>query len=378
MRFFFLLAFVLSLGIPASFATPNFSDLEDIPEWANIPISVLVEKEVLSGNSDGTFQPERSLNRAEFCKILVQATEVKKFVPQSSSFPDIENTDWFFPYVETAKHEGWIAGYPDGSFRPGNHINRAEVAKILANAFGFESGPAEDSEPWYETFFHTLNENKLLAYGTDFQTLAPEENPSRAEISEQIFRAMKKVGKISALDFPEIENVSSSPDETTPPSFEYTASSGSENVTIDKNAGKLYIEKSSSLIQKTSVTKGQSGVVAHRLQFSSKDGLSEISAFQLRRIGNGKFLDFSNIWLEMNGSPITNKVQPTDDLVRLPLKQPITSGLSVKEIVVKVDIASTSGSGSSRWVLFLPEWIEANTNVKIGFFPIGGADLEIK
>jgi hypothetical protein len=380
MRFFFTLAFIFGLGINTGLATTNFSDQGDIPEWAEIPISVLVQEEVLKGNSDGSFQPERNLNRAEFCKILVKATKTKKFVPQASSFPDVESSDWFFSYVETAKHHGWLKGYPDGTFRPGNSINRAEAAKILGNAFGFEASEAQEGEQWYETYFHTLNENKLLAYGTEFHTLDPEKNPTRAEISEQIFRAMKKVGKISALDFPEIQATESTLPQagTTPPSFEYYAPATEATVEIDDSAGSLYIEKSASLTKDTSVSKGDSDVTAQKLQLISKEGLSEVSSFQFRRIGNGTYSDFSKIWIEANGSAITNKITPTADLVRLPLKQALTAGSSVKEITVKVDIASSAKSGSSRWVLFLPEWIEANTETKIGFFPIGGCDLEIE
>jgi hypothetical protein len=376
MRFFFAFAFVFSLGLNTSFANPNFSDQSDIPDWAGIPISVLVQKDVLAGNSDGSFKPFRNVNRAEFCKILVQATDAKKFVPRSSSFPDIETSDWFFPYVETAKHHGWIAGYPDGTFRPGGHINRAEVAKILANAFEFQTGESQEGEHWYETFFHTLNENDLLAHGTEFQTLDPESKPSRAEISEQIFRAMKKVGKISALDFPEIEGIGEA---DTPSSFEYTPpASQSSSVAVDEDAGKLYIEKSASLPKDTPTRKGATNVTAHRLQLVSKEGLSEISAFQFRRIGNGTYSDFANIWIEANGTAITNKIKPSNDLVRIPLSQALTSGISAQEVTIKVDMASNAKTGSSRWVLFLPEWIEANTETKIGFFPIGGTDVEIE
>ena len=375
MRFFFILTFVLTLGINTSFATNHFSDQTDIPDWADIPISVLVQKDVLAGNSDGSFKPLRNVNRAEFCKMLVQATGTKKFIPQASSFPDMETSDWFFPYVETAKHHGWISGYPDGSVRPGGHINRAEVAKILANAFNFQTGTSQEGEQWYEMYFHTLNENDLLAHDSDFHSLDPESKPSRAEISEQIFRAMKKVGQISALDFPEIETVVVG---NTPPTFEYAPSEQNSTASIDENAGKLYIEKSSALPKDTPTKKGATDVTAHKLILNSKEGLSEISAFQFRRIGNGTYGDFAKIWIEANGTAITDKVTPSTDLVRLPLKQSLTSGLSAQEVTVKVDIASNANSGSSRWVLFLPEWIEANTETKIGFFPIGGCDVEIE
>jgi len=49
-----------------------------------------------------------------------------------------------------------------------------------------------------------------------------------------------------------------------------------------------------------------------------------------------------------------------------------------KYFVLNVDLSGSGESGNdSRFVLYLPEWIESTTEV-VGFFPFGGADIEIK
>jgi hypothetical protein len=43
-----------------------------------------------------------------------------------SNFKDTEAGQWYIPYVNTAKEEGTVNGYPDDTFKPGQCVNRAE------------------------------------------------------------------------------------------------------------------------------------------------------------------------------------------------------------------------------------------------------------
>ena len=56
--------------------------------------------------------------------------------------------DWFYDYVETIHNQGWIKGYEDGKFKPGNNISFVEVAKIVVRAFKPEI--EENPEIWYQ------------------------------------------------------------------------------------------------------------------------------------------------------------------------------------------------------------------------------------
>ncbi|MCK5472297.1 S-layer homology domain-containing protein, partial [Candidatus Gracilibacteria bacterium] len=46
-------------------------------------------------------------------------------------FFDVAKHEWFAPFVSICKNSGIVGGYSDGSFRPANPINRAEMAKIV-------------------------------------------------------------------------------------------------------------------------------------------------------------------------------------------------------------------------------------------------------
>lgn len=43
-------------------------------------------------------------------------------------YPDVKEKDWYFQPVQKAARLGMLAGYPDGTFRPGNYLTRAEYA----------------------------------------------------------------------------------------------------------------------------------------------------------------------------------------------------------------------------------------------------------
>lgn len=52
----------------------------------------------------------------------------------SINFSDVKNGSWFYSAVARAVAAGYVKGYSDGSFKPGNTITRAEAAVMIANA----------------------------------------------------------------------------------------------------------------------------------------------------------------------------------------------------------------------------------------------------
>jgi len=112
--------------------TPLFTDIANSDEDYDA-IKYLKDHGVIEGYSDGSFKPDNPINRAELLKMAFVAFSYKTRTFSSSSFPDVSVADWFFPYVETAKQDGLIQGYTDGNFKPGNNITRAETLKVLLN-----------------------------------------------------------------------------------------------------------------------------------------------------------------------------------------------------------------------------------------------------
>ena len=112
----------------------NFSDVS-ADKWYNNAVSTLCHMGVLGGYSDGTFRPNAPITRAEFAKIAVSFAQTNGSAVYSY-FTDVKTTDWFAPYVTTAKDSGLIEGYSDGSFKPENRITRAEACAIVNRVLG--------------------------------------------------------------------------------------------------------------------------------------------------------------------------------------------------------------------------------------------------
>lgn len=88
------------------------------------------------------FQPETFLNRAEASKILaiVRLNMEGKSIEElqtvnDSPYKDVSPEKWYAPYVLQLRTDKIIQGYPDGTFRPGRNINRAEAAKMICETF---------------------------------------------------------------------------------------------------------------------------------------------------------------------------------------------------------------------------------------------------
>ena len=112
----------------------NFSDVS-ADKWYNNAVSTLCHMGVLGGYSDGTFRPNAPITRAEFAKIAVSFSQANGSAVYSY-FTDVKTTDWFAPYVTTAKDSSLIEGYSDGSFKPENRITRAEACAIVNRVLG--------------------------------------------------------------------------------------------------------------------------------------------------------------------------------------------------------------------------------------------------
>ena len=85
--------------------------------------------------NDPSFEPYRSVTRAEYTKMLVRSLSCRyTYLGNKSGFPDVDPNIWYAEYITFAVKNGWINGYEDGNFRPNAPITRDEAAKILARA----------------------------------------------------------------------------------------------------------------------------------------------------------------------------------------------------------------------------------------------------
>ncbi len=174
--------FVLFLSWPAS-AQEGFPDVPHTHAHFDA-ITYLRAQGIVDGYPDGTFGPERGINRAEFTKIVVGA----RFTPEeiavctTVSFPDVAADAWYVTYLCTARREGIIGGYPDGTFGGGKPVTFAEAAKILVRTLDPDAPTA--GEPWYRAYVEYLGEHGAIP--TDIPAF---DHPlTRGQMAEMLYR----------------------------------------------------------------------------------------------------------------------------------------------------------------------------------------------
>lgn len=93
----------------------------------------------IKGYPDVTFRPEQDITRAEIAAIFARILDLEKTVTGSSVYEDVEPTAWYGEYIEAVSRAGLFRGYADGSFQPDQAITRAELSTVIANYLSLES-----------------------------------------------------------------------------------------------------------------------------------------------------------------------------------------------------------------------------------------------
>lgn len=110
----------------------KFSDV-GLDSYAAKEISDLYARGIIQGYSDGTFKPSNTVNRAELLKLLIAGLHAKEDKGEKKCFPDVSD-EWFSTFVCAAKRLGWVGGYSSGQFKPANTVNRAEAIKMIVSS----------------------------------------------------------------------------------------------------------------------------------------------------------------------------------------------------------------------------------------------------
>lgn len=187
----------------------EYTDEDDIPAWAESAIEVVAEKNIMTGFGDGSFGPDKTLNRAEAVTLLLRIKEIDKAeFTGDTDFKDVRYDAWYAQAVDAAVQNGWVEGFPDGTFGPEKTLNRAQWAVMLYRAFNFDeeySAVEYDDVPddtWFTAAVEALEDHGMFR---PFNTsLKPEEEVSRAEAAWQIAVLLgetRVVGEIVESDY---------------------------------------------------------------------------------------------------------------------------------------------------------------------------------
>lgn len=125
----------LSLFAAPAFSQTRFNDVEGT--WAQACISELAQQKVISGYPDGSFRPGASVTRAEFAAMLGKAFPTAAPVRGPVQFSDVPNTSWAYQPIQNAARTGFLTGYPGNTFNPGQNIPRVQVLVSLVSGLNY-------------------------------------------------------------------------------------------------------------------------------------------------------------------------------------------------------------------------------------------------
>ena len=187
----------------------EFTDVAS--HWAKDAIDDMGSRMIISGVSEGVFEPDRDIIRAEFAAIIVRALGLAPGIGENS-FSDVASTDWYCGYVETAVSYGIITGYGDGMFGANDKITREQAMTMLARAMKITglnvSLTGSDVSKLLEVYFDGSSASAYakdsiaaclkagIVSGRGNSTIAPKNYITRAEVAVMLQRLLQKSGLI--------------------------------------------------------------------------------------------------------------------------------------------------------------------------------------
>ncbi len=170
--FISILLILCFIGI-SGYATV-FSDVGD-DHWAAPYISSLEARGIISGYGDGTFLPDKYVDRSEYAKMLVNVSGLKLSSNRTSPYADVDVNEWYFPYINSITAQ--MTGYQSTTegderiyFKPLDYATREDVTVALMRVLNY------DLSEYYPVSDYLLSD---VFY--DYESIPKQDRPYIAE-----------------------------------------------------------------------------------------------------------------------------------------------------------------------------------------------------
>lgn len=164
--------------------------------WANPYIENLMKSELMKGYPDGNTYPDKYITREETASIIYNLSG--EITPMGSSFSDVNSDiNWSFDAINSLYEQGYISGYPNGTFLPESLISREEFSSIVYN-FLYKNNYLETNDKtmfsdiedsWAKNQISILSNNNVIS-GYEDGTFKPDNNITRGEAAKVISESL--------------------------------------------------------------------------------------------------------------------------------------------------------------------------------------------
>ncbi|MFD0678701.1 MULTISPECIES: S-layer homology domain-containing protein [unclassified Paenibacillus] len=193
----------------------SFPDLTE-SHWSYEAVQKMAAKQIIEGYQDGTFQPSRTLTRAEFASLLYKAAQLSGTDSSASSvsvFRDVDKAAWYKPFAEALKNvfvQNQAQSEP-GLFAPDSPALREDVAAAIVRIKKWSSSEQmqlkdrfKDVDSVAPSAFRDLEiaVEKGILSGFEDGTVRAKSALTRAEAAVMLAKAFPQDAPLPAADAP--------------------------------------------------------------------------------------------------------------------------------------------------------------------------------
>ncbi|MDP5274534.1 S-layer homology domain-containing protein [Chengkuizengella axinellae] len=143
----------LSLLLIMAMIVSMFSSITSAEEMTSEErFEELKEKGIFSGYEDGLSHLEDNMTRAQAVKIIALVFELDiSNNPETTSFTDVDENHWSYPYVEAVYRAEIVNGIGDHKFAPNDQVTYEQFIKMFVLGFAYKTGATISQDSIVET-----------------------------------------------------------------------------------------------------------------------------------------------------------------------------------------------------------------------------------
>lgn len=134
---------------PAPTSPPIFSDLDGY-EWAKPSLYYLEHYGYISGYADGTFRPGNAITRAELCSLVAKVWLDNSYRYESSQYSDVSADSWYYDALLTAEYFSLFQWIYEDEFKPDEYVTRQEMCAVIYRAYRRSASDLVRLKPCYD------------------------------------------------------------------------------------------------------------------------------------------------------------------------------------------------------------------------------------
>ncbi len=173
------------------------------PGWASVDIAYVLQNGLMRGSGNG-FDPNGHMTRAMAASVIHRLFGSP--APEGGAgdaFSDISGDEWYAPAVAWCAERGYVTGFEDGTFLPGDEVTREQFYVVAARVLGLRFSPCsrigiytddDRISPWAResvSFIRSGSADSFFRSGgfrskNDVELFRPQSAMTRAECAELI------------------------------------------------------------------------------------------------------------------------------------------------------------------------------------------------